>query len=118
MSRNSSPNRRSVLAVSAAAGAVSLLPIHWAAAGVARASQTSKQGDSKMAATDEVRPFSFHAPDAELADLRQRINGTKWPDREQVGDDSQGVRLDTIQKLARYWATEHDWRKVEARLNA
>ena len=71
-----------------------------------------------MATKDEIRPFSFHAPDAELADLRRRINATKWPDREQVTDDSQGVQLDTIQKLARYWATEHDWRKVEARLNA
>ena len=67
---------------------------------------------------DAIRPFSFHAPDEELADLRRRINATKWPDREQVTDDSQGVQLATMQKLARYWATEHDWRKVEARLNA
>ena len=51
-------------------------------------------------------------------DLRRRINATKWPDQEQVSDDSQGVRLATAQKLARYWATEHDWRKVEARINA
>jgi pimeloyl-ACP methyl ester carboxylesterase len=71
-----------------------------------------------MAATDEIRPFSFHAPEAELVDLRKRINATKWPEREQVSDDSQGVQLDTIQKLARYWATDYDWRKVEARLNA
>jgi hypothetical protein len=71
-----------------------------------------------MATKDEVRPFSFHAPEVELADLRKRINATKWPEREQVTDDSQGVQLDTIQKLARYWATEHDWRKVEARINA
>ena len=71
-----------------------------------------------MAAKDEIRPFSFHAPEAELADLRKRIDATKWPDREQVTDDSQGVQLATIQKLARYWATEYDWRKMEARLNA
>ena len=71
-----------------------------------------------MATKDEIRPFSFHAPEAEFADLRKRINATKWPQREQVTDDSQGVQLDTIQKLARYWATEYDWRKVEARLNA
>ena len=71
-----------------------------------------------MATKDEIRPFSFHAPDAELAELRRRINATRWPDQEQVTDDSQGVRLATAQKLARYWATEHDWRKVEARLNA
>jgi pimeloyl-ACP methyl ester carboxylesterase len=71
-----------------------------------------------MATKDEIRPFSFHAPEAELAELRRRINGTRWPDQEQVTDDSQGVRLATAQKLARYWATEHDWRKIEARLNA
>jgi pimeloyl-ACP methyl ester carboxylesterase len=67
---------------------------------------------------DAIRPFSFKAPEADLADLRKRINATKWPEREQVTDDSQGVQLDTIQKLARYWATEHDWSKCEARLNA
>jgi pimeloyl-ACP methyl ester carboxylesterase len=71
-----------------------------------------------MAQTEAIRPFSFRAPDEELADLRRRINATKWPDREQVADDTQGVRLATAQKLARYWATEHDWRKMEARLNA
>jgi pimeloyl-ACP methyl ester carboxylesterase len=68
--------------------------------------------------TDAIRPFSFHAPDEDLVDLRRRINATKWPGQEPVSDDSQGVRLGTIQKLARYWATEHDWRKVEARFNA
>jgi len=67
---------------------------------------------------DAIRPFSFEAPESDLADLRKRIKATKWPEREQVADDSQGVKLDTIQKLARYWATEHDWRKCEARLNA
>jgi len=117
-SNSSSPARRSVLAASAAAAALGLLPTHLAAQGGARLSQPSKQGDSKMATKDEIRPFSFHAPEAELADLRKRINATKWPEREQVTDDSQGVQLDTIQKLARYWGTGYDWRKVEARLNA
>jgi pimeloyl-ACP methyl ester carboxylesterase len=115
-SNSSSPTRRSVLAASAAA--LGLLPTHLAAQGGARLSQPSKQGDSKMATKDEIRPFSFHAPEAALADLRKRINATKWPEREQVTDDSQGVQLDTIQKLARYWETGYDWRKVEARLNA
>jgi pimeloyl-ACP methyl ester carboxylesterase len=84
------------------------------------ASQPSNQGDSQMVMTkaDAIRPFSFKAPEADLADLRKRIKATKWAEREQVADDSQGVQLDTIQKLARYWAIEHDWRKVEARLNA
>jgi len=67
--------------------------------------------------TDAIRPFSFHAPDEALADLRRRINSTRWPDQEQVTDDSQGVRLATAQKLARYWATDYDWRKIEARIN-
>jgi pimeloyl-ACP methyl ester carboxylesterase len=71
-----------------------------------------------MTADDDIRPFTFRASDEELADLRRRINATRWPDREQVRDDSQGVRLDTIQKLARYWATEHDWRRIEGKLNA
>jgi pimeloyl-ACP methyl ester carboxylesterase len=119
MSRNSSsPTRRSVIAASAAAGTVSLLPLHWVAAGEARSIQPSKQGDSKMATKDEVRPFSFHAPEAELADLRKRIAATKWPEREQVGDATQGVQLATMQKLAQYWANEHDWRKCEAKINA
>jgi pimeloyl-ACP methyl ester carboxylesterase len=66
----------------------------------------------------EIRPFHVHVPAAELAELRRRILATRWPDRETVTDTSQGVPLATIQALARYWATEYDWRKVEARLNA
>jgi pimeloyl-ACP methyl ester carboxylesterase len=70
-------------------------------------------------ATDEsIRPFSFRASDEDLADLRRRIAATRWPDRETVKDDSQGVRLETIQKLADYWLNQHDWRKVEARINS
>jgi hypothetical protein len=57
-------------------------------------------------------------PEAELTDLRRRINATKFPERETVNDMSQGVPLATVEKLARYWATEYDWRKVEVRLNA
>src|SRR5215831_12475786 len=65
-----------------------------------------------------VRPFRFNVPEAELTELRRRINATKWPERETVTDDSQGVQFATIQALARHWATDYDWRKVEARLNA
>jgi pimeloyl-ACP methyl ester carboxylesterase len=68
--------------------------------------------------TAEIRPFRVGFSDAELHELRRRIVATKWPDRETVPDDSQGVRLATMQELARYWATEYDWRKVEAKLNA
>ena len=59
-----------------------------------------------------IRPFHVNVPEAELTDLRRRINSTKWPERETVTDQSQGVQLATIQKLARYWATDYDWRKV------
>jgi len=65
-----------------------------------------------------IRPFQVSFPDEELVDLRRRINATKWPEREPVSDPSQGVQLATMQKLARYWATEYDWRKVEAKLNS
>jgi pimeloyl-ACP methyl ester carboxylesterase len=66
----------------------------------------------------EIRPFHARFSDAELTDLRRRINMTRWPDRELVPDASQGVQLATMQKLARYWAIDYDWRKVESRLNA
>src|SRR6201990_3326701 len=65
-----------------------------------------------------VRPFHVNIPDAKLEDLSSRGNATVWPERETVPDQSQGVQLATIQALARYWGTEYDWRKVEARLNA
>ena len=65
-----------------------------------------------------IRPFHVEVPEAELTELRRRINATRWPDRETVPDATQGVQLATIQQLARYWATEYDWRKCEARLNA
>jgi hypothetical protein len=65
-----------------------------------------------------VRPFKLHASDEALADLRRRITATKWPSRELVNDASQGVQLATLRELARYWGTDYDWRKFEARLNA
>jgi pimeloyl-ACP methyl ester carboxylesterase len=65
-----------------------------------------------------IRPFRVNVPEAELTEMRRRINATKWPEKEPVADASQGVQLATMQKLARYWATEYDWRKCEAKLNA
>jgi pimeloyl-ACP methyl ester carboxylesterase len=97
-----SPTRRDFLAGSAAVVATGLLPVTSGAA----------------ADDSSIRPFQVHFPDAVLVDLRRRITATKWPDRETVTDDSQGVQLKTVQELARYWATDYDWRKVEARLNA
>src|SRR5271167_4625507 len=86
----------------AVAGAASLLPAHLA---------TAAQGDA-------IRPFRINIPDEQLVDLRRRIAATRWPDKETVTDDSQGVQLATIKKLARYWATDYDWRKTETKLNA
>jgi pimeloyl-ACP methyl ester carboxylesterase len=66
----------------------------------------------------EIRPFHVDAADADLEDLRQRIAATRWPSNELVADRSQGVQLATMQALARYWATDYDWRNAEAKLNA
>jgi len=74
----------------------------------------SEQAADKTA----IRPFRVSVPDAELTDLRRRIKETKWPERETVTDASQGVQLATMQKLARYWGTEYDWRKIETKLNS
>jgi len=75
---------------------------------------------SGAAATDDkaIRPFHFTASKEALADMRKRIAATRWPDKETVTDKSQGVQLATIQKLARYWGTDYDWSKCEAKLNA
>jgi len=66
----------------------------------------------------DIRPFKVKFPDTELVDLNRRVKATRWPEREQVADASQGVQLATVQALASYWATEHDWRKAEARINS
>jgi pimeloyl-ACP methyl ester carboxylesterase len=68
--------------------------------------------------TTAIRPFEVNVPEAELTEMRRRINATRWPDRETVPDDSQGVPLAMMQELARYWGADYDWRKCEARLNA
>jgi pimeloyl-ACP methyl ester carboxylesterase len=74
--------------------------------------------NNKSADTNAIRPFRVNFPEAELTELRKRINATRWPERETVTDETQGVQLAMMQKLARYWATEYDWRKCEAKLNA
>jgi hypothetical protein len=65
----------------------------------------------------DVRQFNVAFPQSDLADLRRRINATRWPEIETVTDDSQGVRLAMMQELARYWGSDYDWRKCEAKLN-
>ena len=73
---------------------------------------------STAAEDTSIRPFHISVPAEQLVDLRRRIDATRWPERELVSDATQGVQLATMQKLAHYWATDYDWRKVEARLNA
>jgi pimeloyl-ACP methyl ester carboxylesterase len=65
----------------------------------------------------KIHPFQVTVPEAELVDLRRRIQATRWPERETISDESQGVRLAMMQDLASYWATDYDWRVVESRLN-
>jgi pimeloyl-ACP methyl ester carboxylesterase len=85
----------------------------------ARPSTSSTTVKTSTASDDApVRPFRVNIPEAALDDLRQRLLATRWPEREMVTDRSQGVQLATLQKLARYWTSEYDWRKCEARLNA
>ncbi len=89
-----------------------------ASAGAAIADSPILGAAATFAPSDDpsIRPFHYHASDEQLADLKRRIKATKWPDRETVNDDSQGVRLATMQKLADYWANHHDWRRAEAHL--
>ena len=65
----------------------------------------------------DVRPFTIDIPEEDLADLRRRLSAPRYPTRELVGDASQGVQLATLQAVAKYWATDYDWRKVESKLN-
>jgi len=70
-----------------------------------------------MSSEAEVRPFRVGFPETELTELRRRVNATRWPERETVTDDTQGVRLAMMQELARYWGTDYDWHKCEEKLN-
>jgi pimeloyl-ACP methyl ester carboxylesterase len=96
------PNRRDLLAASVAAAALNALP-----AGLANA----VEGEA-------IRPFRAAIPEQDLVDLRRRIAATRWPDRETVDDQSQGIQLAKIKPLVEYWGTGYDWRKAEAKLNA
>ena len=82
--------------------------------------QTSatQRGSEQTADKIAVRPFHVNVPEAELTELRRRINATKWPERELVSDATQGVQLATMKKLAEYWGKDYDWRKTEAKLNS
>jgi len=119
MSKESSLDRRRFVGVAAAtvaAGPLGLLGISRRINAMTHA-LTDVAQPTGSDGTD-IRPFRFKASDADLTDLRRRINATKWPEVEQVSDESQGVQLATTQKLARYWGTDYDWRKAEAKINA
>ena len=64
-----------------------------------------------------IRPFEVSVPESEITDLKRRIKAAKWPEQETVSDDSQGPQLATLRELARYWADEYDWRRIESRIN-
>ncbi|HVI91489.1 MAG TPA: alpha/beta fold hydrolase [Dongiaceae bacterium] len=100
----SSPTRRGFLIASAAAGTIGLLPRSLRAAAVPTG--------------DTIRPFHVNFPQAAIDDMRRRISETRWPEKETVTDESQGVPLATMRELADYWASGYNWRKAEAKLNA
>jgi pimeloyl-ACP methyl ester carboxylesterase len=109
-----SPTRRSLLA------AAGLLLVSSMAAGDPRSDLPSRTDAAQTGApkAGDIRPFRVNVPAEELADLRRRIAATRWPDRETVSDQSQGIQLAKLQELVRHWGTAYDWRTAEAKLNA
>jgi len=102
LSASLSATRRELLAAAATAGATSLLP-----------------GALRGALAEEaIRSFTVNVPQAEIDELRRRIAATRWPERETVGDQSQGIQLEKLKPLVEYWGTSYDWRKAEAKLNS
>lgn len=115
MSKMSDLDRRRFFGVAVAA--VAVRPLGLLDLTFARASN-AMTGAAQHGQPSAIRPFHVSFSDTEIADMRRRIKATRWPDKETVADDKQGVPLATMQKLAKYWATDYDWRKVEKRLNA
>jgi pimeloyl-ACP methyl ester carboxylesterase len=114
----SPPTRRDFLTVSATAGALGLTATSSADALARLSEQQGGGGGTVAGAGAAIRPFRFSASEADLAELRRRVKAARWPERETVSDATQGVQLATMSELARYWASDYDWRKVEARLSA
>jgi Epoxide hydrolase N terminus len=88
------------------------------AAGTASLLVTYRAQAATGEAREAIRPFHIHFPEKDLVDLRHRLAATRWPEKETVDDDTQGVPLATMRELVRHWQTDYDWRKIEARLNA
>jgi len=110
-------NRRTFVGVAAATAAASTLSLP-SLVQAERSSTMNAAVQPKVGAGTAIRPFHVNFPESDLAELRKRINATRWPERETVEDATQGVQLATTQALARYWATEYDWRRIEAKLNS
>lgn len=108
-----SRNRLAGQALAIALGAVFLAP-----AAYAQASGSAAVSAGTKAASESIRPFRIEVPQPQLDELRRRIAETRWPDKETVGDLSQGIQLSRVQDLVRYWGSDYDWRKAEAQLNA
>ncbi len=122
----SSRARRNILAVSAIGG--NFLPLLLAAVSYA---QTGRTVDAEAFVTppipakqtagaehDSIRPFHINIPEEQLVELRKRIAATRWPEKETVSDESQGIRLAEVQALLQYWGNGYNWRNLEAKLNA
>jgi len=123
MSQSHDPSRRAFLKAGSMLGmAAAISPWEVAQAWGARMEETMSSTTPRVsveaAGSTAIRPFRVSVPEEDIADLRKRIKATRWPEREYVTDGSQGVQLATTQALARYWASDHDWRKCEARINA
>jgi pimeloyl-ACP methyl ester carboxylesterase len=120
MSEHVNHPRRQLLGTAAAAIAVSWTGNFPASAAASPGSEIAITRGATLGASapTEIRPFRSNVPDDALVDLRQRVKATRWPDRETVPDQSQGVQLAKMQELVRYWGSGYDWRKVEAKLNA
>jgi len=112
------PRSRFLVALLAAAASLALPAIALAQQPAPTGAGSQSASKASAAKADAVRPFRVNFPQAALVDLRRRIAATKWPSRELVADATQGVQLATMQKLARYWETDYDWRKTEAKLNS
>jgi pimeloyl-ACP methyl ester carboxylesterase len=111
-------NRRSRLAGSVAAAACGLLLLGASCSAQTASEQQTTAAQTEISTPAAIRPFRVNVADGALVDLRRRIAATRWPDRETVADRSQGAQLAKLQELARYWGTDYDWRKAEAKLNA
>src|SRR6202011_1734421 len=122
--RRSAANRNVVVRMLVTLGAtLVMVPAPSFAAGAPAHDASAYAGDHLPATGTsqggtQIRPFRVSVPAAALDDLKRRVLATRWPDKETVSDSTQGVQLAKVQELARYWATEYDWRKAEAKLNA